>query len=53
MADFTEIGTVGDLDLVEVDESEEAFLEISEYIRMGVLLINEEMQPIKQSSLIH
>ena len=53
IADFTEIGTVGDLDLGQLDESEEAFHEISEYIRMGVLLINEEMQPIKQSSLIH
>ncbi len=53
LADFTEIGTVGEFDLEQMDESEEAFHEISEYIRMGVLLINEEMQPIKQSSLIH
>ncbi|MCF6189131.1 MAG: YecA family protein [Cocleimonas sp.] len=53
MADFTEIGTAGDFDLGDEDESEEAFEEIREYIRMGVLLINEELQPIKQSSVVH
>ena len=53
LADFTEIGIEGEFDLEKMDESEEAFIEISEYIRMGVLLINEELQPIKQSSLIH
>jgi len=53
LADFTEIGTSGNFDLDNEDESEEAFAEISEYIRMGVLLINEELQPIKQSTLIH
>ncbi len=53
LADFTEIGTSGSFDLGDEDTSEEAFEEISEYIRMGVLLINEELQPIKQSSMIH
>lgn len=53
LADFTEIGTSGNFDLENEDESEEAYAEISEYIRMGVLLINEELQPIKQSTLIH
>ncbi len=53
IADFTEIGTSGDFDLNDEDASEEAFLEISEYVRVGVLLINEELQPIKQSTAIH
>jgi len=53
LTDFTEIGTSGDFDLGDENESEEAFIEISEYVRMGALLINEELQPIKQSSLIH
>lgn len=53
LVDFTEIGTSGDFNLDDEDSSEEAFAEISEYIRMGVLLINEELQPLKQSSLIH
>lgn len=53
IADFTEIGTSGDFDLDDEDSSEEAFLDISEYVRVGVLLINEELQPIKQSSQIH
>ncbi len=53
LADITEIGTVGEFDLEDHEESEEAFAEISEYVRMGTLLINEELQPLKQSSLIH
>ncbi len=53
LADFTEIGTSGELDVEDVEASEEALEEISEYVRMGVLLINEELQPIKQSTLIH
>lgn len=53
MADFTEIGTSGNFDLDDESASEEALSEISEYVRMGVLLINEELQPMKQSSLIH
>lgn len=53
IADFTQIGTSGDFDLDDEDASEEAFLEISEYVRMGVILINEELQPIKQSTVVH
>jgi len=53
IADMTEVGTAGELDLGEEEESEEALAEINEYVRMGVLLINEELQPLKQSSLIH
>ena len=53
LADFTEIGRSGNFDLEDESASEEALEEISEYVRMGVLLINEELQPIKQSTLIH
>lgn len=53
LADITEIGTVGEFDLGNEEASEEAFAEINEYVRMGVLLINEELQPLKQSSAIH
>lgn len=53
VADITEIGTAGEFDLENQEESEQAFAEINEYVRMGVLLINEELQPLKQSSLIH
>ncbi len=53
LADITEIGTEGEFDLEDVEQSEEAYAEISEYVRMGILLINEELQPLKQSSLIH
>ncbi len=53
LKDFTEIGTSGGFDLEDEAASEEALAEITEYVRMGVLLINEELQPIKQSTLIH
>ena len=53
LADITEIGVEGEFDLEDEEQSEEAYAEISEYVRMGILLINEELQPLKQSSLIH
>jgi yecA family protein len=36
-----------------VDEDESAFMEISEYVRMGVLLIYEELQPLQSSQTVH
>lgn len=53
LADFSEIGMSGQFDLEDETASEEALEEISEYVRMGVLLINEELQPMKQSTMIH
>lgn len=53
IADITEIGTEGEFDLENVEESEFALTEINEYVRMGVLLINEELQPLKQSAILH
>ena len=35
------------------DQLEKSFTEIEEYVRMGVLLINEELQPISQKPTIH
>jgi len=35
------------------DNSERSFTEIEEYVRMGVLLLNEELQPITQKPTIH
>jgi len=43
--DMVEIARVGhDVD-EEVDTDEEAYMQLYEYVRMGVLLINEELQP--------
>lgn len=45
--DFTDISRVG----FEVDDGDEedevAFSDVVEYVRMGVLLINDELQPLK------
>ncbi len=59
LSDISEIGNAGELQLDDDNESETSLAEIIEYIRMGVLLMNEELQPIKnfqsikQSSSIH
>lgn len=49
LADFIEISRAGmDPGLSQGNEADEiAFVEISEYVRTGVLLINEELQPLK------
>jgi len=57
LMDFANISSSGDFDFDEEEgknaESEIALAEIIEYLRMGTLLINEELQPIKSSSVIH
>ena len=35
------------------DQTEKSFTEIEEYVRMGVLLLNEELQPVSQKPTIH
>ncbi len=35
------------------EDEEEAFFEVQEYVRMGVLLVNEELQPLKAPPQIH
>lgn len=42
-----------DFDDGDVDEDEIAFIEVSEYVRMGVLLIYEELQPLQSSQTVH
>jgi uncharacterized protein len=50
--DLAEIAATGFQ--VEADESNEtAYSEIVEYVRVGVLLVNEELQPIKAPPRLH
>jgi len=35
------------------DEDEVAFMEVSEYVRVGVLLVYEELQPLQSSQTVH
>jgi hypothetical protein len=51
--DVVRIGTSGELDLEDEEESEDAFAEILEYLRIGVLMMNEEMQPMKAAPQVH
>ena len=54
LEDFVNIGTSGEFDFDEDDqESEIAYTDISQYVRVGVLLINEELQPMTQSNTLH
>lgn len=53
MKDFLQISSAGDMDLDDQEESEQAYTEITEYIRMGVLLIAEELQPSLGSATLH
>ncbi len=53
LRDLVEIGRAAhtEEDAAAVDEAdEEAYMQIYEYVRMGVLLINEELQPSRQPS---
>lgn len=37
----------------EGEEDEVAFMEVCEYVRMGILLIYEELQPLQSSQTVH
>lgn len=37
----------------DADDDEAAYMEIEEYVRMGVLLIYEELQPLQSTQTIH
>jgi yecA family protein len=39
--------------LEDDNEDELAFMEVSEYVRMGILLIYEELQPLQSSQTVH
>jgi uncharacterized protein YgfB (UPF0149 family) len=45
MRDLVEIARAGGYDLEEGEEDEVAYNELLEYVRTGVLLINEELNP--------
>lgn len=63
LLDFIEISRAGHDAAIQYDDSaededdseedERAFVEIVEYVRTGVLLINEELQPLQTSQIIH
>lgn len=45
--DVIKIGAAGELDVQDENESEEAFIELAEFIRVGVLMMHEELQPVR------
>ena len=56
--DILEISRAGyaidDDAVVDINEDdEEAFMEVCEYVRMGVLLVYEELQPLQSSQTVH
>ena len=58
LKDMIEISRAGhDVDDTVVEETdvndEEAYMEIEEYVRMGVLLVYEELQPLQSTQTIH
>ena len=46
--DFVEISRLGHGEAVEDNEDETAFAEIEEYVRMAVLLVYEELRPLRE-----
>jgi len=46
---------VDDVAVAEIDDNDDevAYMEIEEYVRMGVLLIFEELQPLQSTQTIH
>ncbi len=53
LTDFSRIGAEEEFDLDNIDEAEISYTDISQYVRIGVLLINEELQPMKATSTVH
>ena len=53
LGDFIDITKASGFDPGEQEESEAAYLHIVEYLRMGVLLISEELQPSTSSTTLH
>ena len=55
LMDFIEISRAGhETGDAEVSEEDElAFVEVMEYVRTGVLLINEELQPLHSTNTLH
>lgn len=53
LSDFSRISAEEEFDLDYADEAEIAYADISQYVRIGVLLINEELQPLTPASTMH
>ena len=53
MNDFSRIGAEEEFDLENRNEAEIAYSDISQYVRIGVLLINEEIPTVEPESGIH
>ena len=56
--DILEISRAGyaiddEADVAISEDDEEAFMEVCEYVRMGVLLVYEELQPLQSSQTVH
>ncbi len=51
--DFIEISKADQFDVEDKEESEDAYMQVVEYLRMGVLLIAEELQPSSHSATLH
>ncbi len=56
--DILEISRAGyviddEAELDDTEEDEVAFMEVSEYVRMGILLVYEELQPLQSSQTVH
>lgn len=52
LVDLSEIANVA-LDVEDSEEDEEAFIELVEYLRMGALMLNETLQPMKSDGTLH
>lgn len=53
LQDVSQISSSGDFDLEEDEEAEQHYSEIVEYLRVGTLLLSEELQPSKLDTAVH
>jgi len=53
VGDFLSISKEKQLDMSEEEESEEAYLQIVEYLRMGAIVIMDECQPKDEGATLH
>lgn len=51
--DFLSISKEKQLDMSNTEESEEAYLQLVEYLRMGTIVIMDECQPKNEGSTLH
>lgn len=53
LQDVAKIASSGEFDLEEGEEAELSYAEIVEYLRVGTLLLSEELQPSKLDTAVH